>query len=180
VPSSFRIEVAGDGVVFSLDTTGMTNLNGVRQMGSLPANQYVYQIADGFIKKNTTFTITNATAAQLDIYGFSNSKGGNYVLHSMAKAFANASFTIDDFLYASFPSAAATDTFTITWADNTVQTMRRLELVSYLAYRQQVADTRYNLDNYEREIKDIQFIGAADQSVYYQRIARAGAVNQSL
>jgi hypothetical protein len=181
VPSSFRIEVAGDGVIFSLDTNGMTNLSGVRQVGALPANQYVYQIADGVIKRNTTFTITNATAAQLDIYGFSNSKGSNYVAHLMTKAFANASSTVDNFLYAAFPSAAATDTFTITWSDRTVQTMRRLELVSYLAYRQQVADTRYNFDNFEREILDIQFIGAADQSVYYQRwMPAGGAVNQAL
>jgi hypothetical protein len=182
VPTSFKIEVVGDGVVFSLDGTGLTNLNGIRQVGALPSNQYVYQVADGFISKNTTFTITNAQAAQLDVYGFSNSRGRRFVLHNMAKAFANASLTIPSpFLYAAFPSAAATDSFTITWSDGTVQNMTRLELESYLAYKQQVSATRYNLDNYEREIAQVQFIGAADQNIYYQRSNRSqGTVNQAL
>ena len=181
VPSSFKIEVIGDGVIFSLDGTGLTNLNGIRMVGTLPSGQYVYQIADGFITKNTTFTIANAHAGQLDVYGFSNSRGRNFVLHNSAKAFANASLTVEKFLYAAFPSAAATDTFTVTFRDGTVQNMTRLELVSYVAYKQQVADTRYNLDNYELEITQIQFIGAADQNIYYQRANRAvGAVGQAL
>ena len=102
-------------------------------------------------------------------------------MHSMAKAFANASLTLEQFLYAAYPSAAATDSYTVTFADGTVQTMRRLELVSYLAYRQEVSDTRYNFDNYEGEIRNVQFIGAADQTVYYIRPnAAIGAVRQSL
>jgi hypothetical protein len=183
VPTAFKIEVVGDGVVFSLDGAGLTNLNGIRCVGALPTGQYLFQVANGFISKNTTFTVANAQAAQLDVYGFSNSKGNAFVLHNMAKAFANASLTIPSpFLYAAFPSAAATDSFTVTFADGTVQNMTRLELVSYISYKQQVADARYNLDNYEREIAQIQFIGAADQNVYYQRGNRAfgSGVNQAL
>jgi hypothetical protein len=180
-PTNFTIEVAGDGVIFKLDATGMINLNGIRCVGALATNQYLYQVADGFIGKNTTFTITNAAAAQLDVYGFSNSKGGMYVTHNMATALANSTISIDDFGYAAFPSAAATDLFTITWADGTTEQMRRQELEAYISYKQEVSATRYNFDNLEKEIKRIQFNGAAQQSVYYTRFAGAkGTVNQVL
>lgn len=180
-PTNLTIEVAGDGVITKIDATGVTNLNGIRCVGQLPTNQYLFQIANGYIGKNTSFTIANAAAAQLDVYGFSNSKGNMYVMHLMAQALANASLPVDDFAYAAFPSAAATDTFTITFADGTTQQMRRIELESYLAYKQEVAATRYNFDNYEREIKLIQFNGAAAQAVYYTRYGAAqGTVNQVL
>lgn len=181
VPTSFKIEVAGDGVVYSIDGTGLTNLNGIRQVGALPANQYIYEVANGFINKNTSFTIANASASQLDVYGWSEGEGNGYVMHNMAKAFANAAIEVDDFFYAAFPSAAATDTFTVTWSNNKTETMKRIELESRLAYKQQVAATRYNVDNIQRQVRKIQFNGAADQSIYYTRFnAARGTVRQTL
>jgi hypothetical protein len=182
VPTAFKIVMVGDGTVFDLDGTGLNNLNGIRCVGELPANQYIFQVADGYIGKNATFTIANAIAGQLDIYGFSNSKGGMYVMHNTTGTVANATTTVDDFGYVAFPSAVlATDTFTITWADGTTDQLSRLEAEAYLAYRQEVSATRYNFDNYQREISMIQFKGAAAQNVYYTRYAKAsGTVKQSL
>lgn len=182
VPSAFKITVVGDGVVYALDGTGLTNLNGIGAKGALPANQYVYQVADGFIGKNTTFTITNAAAAAtLSVYGFSNSKGKQYLTYNMATAMANASLDIGQFDYAAFPSAAATDSFTVTWADGTSDDLTRIELESYLMYFQEVTATRYNVDNFSRAVRRIQFRGAAEQNVYYlRRQTTKGVVNQSL
>lgn len=180
VPSSFQITMVGDGVTFALDGTGITNLNGLRCMGTLKANTYMFAVADGYIGKNATFKIANAHAGDLDVYGFSNSRGSGYITYNMATALANASLTIDRFWYAAFPSAAATDSFTVTWADGTSDDLTRFELESYIAYKQQVADTRYNLDNFQREIQRIQFRGAAEQSVYYVRPQETGRVNQAL
>lgn len=181
VPSSMKIEVAGDGVIFAIDGTGITNLNGVRIVGELPSGQYVFRLADGYIQKNTSFTIANAHAGQLDVYGWSEGAGTGYVLHNQAKAFANAALEVDDFFYAAFPSAAATDTFTITWSNGKTETMTRLELVSRLAASQEVVATRYNVDNMGRTVSRIQFNGAADQSIYYTRWNRAkGTVRQTL
>ena len=182
VPTQFDIKVAGDGVIFSLDGTGLTNLNGIRCVGELPANQYVFQIADGYVRKNTSLTIANPAGAQLDVYGFSDSEASYYQLHLMAQSFANQSLKVDDFYYAAFPSAAATDTFTITFADGTTEDMLRNELECYLAYTQEVTATRYNVDNYRQTIKKIQFKGAADQSIYYLRRnpVRGGTVDQTL
>lgn len=182
VPTAFKITMLGDGVVFDLDGSGLTNLNGIRCVGELAANQYIFQVADGFIGKSATFQIANAVAAQLDIYGFSNSKGSTYVTHNQTTATLNVTLGLSDFAYAAFPSAAlATDTFTVTWSDGTTDQLSRLELEAYLAYRQEVSATRYNFDNYQREISLVQFRGAATQSVYYTRYQAArGTVNQTL
>lgn len=182
VPTSFRIDVSGDGVVFSLDGTGITNLNGVRQVGALPANQYIFQISDGYIKKNTTLSITNAAVAQLDVYGFSDSMGTLYNLHLMAQAFQNQTYTFDNFFYAATPSAGATDLYTITFADGTTDVLTRIELETYLAYRQQVVTTRYNIDNFNQSVKYVQFLPlAASQNVYWMRAnAAQGVISQSM
>lgn len=168
VPTSIKIEVEGE-VIFSLDGTGITNLNAIRCVGELPANQYVFQIADGRIEGSTSFTIANAVASALDIYGWYNSRGSMFVKHQMQKAFANVTKTIVDIAYASFPSAAATDTFTVTFADGTSALMLRTELEALLAMTQEVSATRYSIDNYERTIKRIDFLGAADQSIYFTK-----------
>lgn len=168
VPTSLKIEVEGE-VIFSLDATGITNLNGIRCVGELPANQYVYQIADGRIEGSTTITMTTAVGGGTDILGFYNSRGTMFVKHQMQKAFANVTKTIVDIAYASFPSAAATDTFTITFADGTSSLLLRSELEALLAYTQEVSSTRYAVDNYERTIKRIDFLGAADQSIYFTK-----------
>jgi hypothetical protein len=168
VPTSFKIEVEGE-VIFSLDGTGLTNLNGIRTVGELPANQYVFQIADGRINGSTSFTIANAVVGALDIHGFYNSKATRVVKHQMQKAFAGVTKTIVDVAYAAFPSAAATDTFTVTFADGTSSLLLRAELEALLAMTQQVSATRYNIDNYERTIKRIDFLGAADQTIYFTK-----------
>ena len=175
VPTSFKIEVLGDGVVFSLDGTGLTNLNGIRLVGALPANTYVFHIADGYIRKNANFSIVNATAAQLDIYGWSDSEGNNFIVHEAAKAFANQDNEVPSpFIYSAFPSVNATDTFTVNWYNPvtrkvTNNTMTRKELEMYLAQVQQIADTRYNIDNHAGRIVSLQLRPSADMSYYFTR-----------
>lgn len=169
VPTSFKIDVLGDGTVFNLDGAGLTALNGIRCVGELAANQYIFQVADGYIGKTATFTIANAVVGQLDIYGFSTSKGRQFVRHEMSRALANVPVTVSDFLYAAFPSAGANDIFNVTFAGGTMQPMHRTELAALLSYKQEVVSTRYNADNWERGIISIQFIGVAEQSIYFQR-----------
>jgi hypothetical protein len=175
VPTSFKIEVLGDGVVFSLDGTGLTNMNGIRLVGALAANTYVFHIADGYIRKNANFSIVNATAAQLDIYGWSDSEGENFIVHEAAKAFANQDNEVPSpFIYAAFPSVNATDTFTVNWYNPktrkvTNNTMTRKELELYLAQVQQISDTRYNIDNHAGRILSVQLRPSADMSYYFTR-----------
>lgn len=168
VPTSFKIEVEGE-VIFSLDGTGLSNLTGIRAIGEFPANTYVFQIADGRINGSTSFTIANAVASAIDIYGWYNSRGSMFVKHQMQKSFANVTKTIKDFAFAAFPSAAATDQFSVTFADGTVSMLLRNELEALIAMTQEVSATRYCLDNYERTIKSIDFLGAADQSIYFTK-----------
>lgn len=183
-PTVFQVEVTGDGTVCNFDADGVTNMNGLRQPGSLPSNQYIYQLANGYVTKNTQFTITNAAAAQLDVYGFSTDEATHYMIYQQAKAFANSSLRIpgNNFLYLAFPDAAATDRFTITWrkGNRTTSPLFRNELESYLAWYQQVTATRYNIDNFQQLISQVQFQPGADQTVYWARMQRVGAINQSL
>src|SRR5690606_12656608 len=98
-----------------------------------------------------------------------------------AQALANASLLVDDFFYAAFPSAAATDTLTISFRNGKTETMTRLEASYRLAQTQEVVSTRYNIDNFARTIRSIQFTGASPQAIYYTRWNRAhGTVRQTL
>lgn len=180
VPTSLKVEVAGDGVIVNLDGAGITNLNGLRNVGALPANQYMFQIADGHIQKNTTITIANATVAAISVKGFSNSRGSMYHKHLMAKIFANANFTLKDFAYAALPTLAATDSVSVTWQDNTTDIVTREELECLIATTQEVSATRYNIDNFERAIKRVQIIAAADMTLYYTKYSALDNVNNDL
>lgn len=172
--TSFRIEITGDGVVFSLDDTGLNNLSGINLVGALPANTYIFHIADGYIRKNGSLTVTNASAGTaLDVYGWSRSPGSTYVVHETAKAFANQFLDVPSpFLYAAFPSAGAADQFTLSFG-RTSDTLYRNELEGYLAQFQDVTATRYNVNNYDLGITALRYLPSADQSVYLQRAQRA-------
>lgn len=182
VPTSFVITVTGDGEIFNLDGAGLDNLNGQGAVGALQANGYIFQIADGWIGKNTNFTIANAAGAVLSVYGFSDAAGAFYNVHAQAQALAGQSLPLDDFYYLAFPNAAVGDRWTVTFEDGTTaQFTDRLELENYLVYKQEVTATRFNLDNYEGVIKSVQFVGALTQAVYWcsQREAR-GTVQQNI
>lgn len=182
VSTSFTINVNGDGVIFNLDGNGMNSLNKIRLVGSV-SNLYVFQIADGLLtNKKATWTIANAVAAQIDVYGWSKVKnGGTYLTYNSQYALAGSGLQLDKFAFAGFPSAAAADLFTINYRDGLSDQPSRFEINSDLGYTQNVVASRYGIDNFGQVIKNVNFVPVAAQSIYVCKYQAAqGAVNPNV
>lgn len=181
-PTSFLINIQGDGVIFNLDATGIAAMRNIRQVGVV-TNTYVFQLANGLINgKNGTVTITNAAAAQLDIYAYSKDIGNFYMTYLIQNALANSGINLRKFAYAAFPSAAAADIWTIMNNNGVTQNAQRNDLNNLIGYTQNEVTSRYNFDNVAPAAVDtITFIPAAAQNVYVMQYQEAkGVVNAAI
>lgn len=181
-PTAFTINVQGDGVTYNLDATGVTNMNGIRYLG-IVSNQYVFQIADGLINgKNGTVTITNAAAAQLDIYAWSKQPGSFYYTYLTQNALVSSGVVIENFAYLALPSIAAADTVTIEYNTGITQVSTRPDLAYALGYKQNINAAKYAIDNIApATVRRVTFLPAAAQNIYamlYQ--GQKGTVNSAL
>lgn len=181
-PTSFQINVQGDGIIFNLDATGITNMNGIRYLG-IVANQYVFQIADGLINgKNGSVTITNAAAAQLDIYQWNKQPGSFYYTYLTQQALASSGVVVKDFAYLTMPSIAAADQLTIEYSTGITQVSNRNDIAFALGYKQNINAAKYGIDNIApATAKQVTLNPVAAQNVYamtYQ--SQKGTVSSSL
>lgn len=182
VPTSFQINVQGDGVIFNLDGNGLTGMSNIRSAGII-TNTYVFQIADGLINgKNGQVTIANATAAQLDIYAWSKDPGSLYMTYLTQRALQSSGISLRKFAYAAFPSAGASDNFTIQYNTGITQINLRSEATFGIQYTQNQATTRYNLDNIApATIDTVTYLPTTDQNVYVMQYQAAkGVVNSAV
>ncbi len=174
VPTAFKVNVAGDGVISDLDGDGV-DIFGVQRIIGRETNGYTIALSDGLIpNKVVDITIANAVAATVDVYGFSREMGDIYVQTLRQSVLANSGANFADFAFMGFPSAAAGDRFIITFEDDTVQEFHRDEITCMLQFSQNEVTGAYNLDNLEGEIKLVNFIPAALQTVYLQRYIPVG------
>jgi hypothetical protein len=181
-PTTFLINIQGDGVIFNLDATGIAAMRNIRQQG-IVTNTYVFQLANGLINgKNGTVTITNAAAAQLDVYAYSKDLGNFYMTYLIQNALANSGINLRKFAYAAFPSAAAADIWTVMNNNGITQNAQRNDLNNLLGYTQNEVTSRYNFDNIAPAAVDtITFIPAAAQNVYVMQYQAAqGVVNAAI
>jgi hypothetical protein len=172
-PTSFQINVNGDGMVFNLDANGCNGMTHIRAY-QRQANSYMYQLADGLLNnKNGSVTIANATAATLTIRYWSPIKTGSiYCTFNPAQALANQGYNLQQYAYASFPSAAATDPFQLTYADGSLDNITREELNVSLGYNQNdtVTTAKYASDNIApARISQLTFTPAAAQTFYVMK-----------
>lgn len=174
--TAMRINVNGDGVIFNLDTAGMLGMNYIRSIGAPQAPlRQMYQLANGLVNgKNCTWTITNAAAVDLQIYGYSKQKNGNlYFTYLTQRNFANSGSDYTDFAYLAFPNAVAGDSFTVVFNDGTVSVVEIFELSADTIYTQGIQ--RQALDNISpARVRMVTFIPLADQNVYllrYQKVS---------
>lgn len=187
-PTSFQINVQGDGVVFNLDANGCTSMSNIRLVG-IVSNTYVFQLADGLINgKNGTVTITNSAAATLTVNAWSKDVGSMYMVYMTQNALASSGIKLRKFAYAAFPSAAAADSFTIEYnetvrgAGRITQVSTRDDLNFGLGYTQNQVTSRYNIDNIApAQIDSVTFIPVAAQNVYVMNYQSAkGVVNAAV
>lgn len=182
VPTSFQIEINGDGFLFNLDGTGLNNMTHIRHINRV-TNTYIFQLSDGLILgKQGTVTIANAVAGTLTINAFSPVKTGTtYFVYARVAVLAGATIMMKKFAYAAFPSAAATDRFTIAYLDGSVDNVGREEVNVYLTNTQgSVFTNAYNIDNIApARIDNLQFTGTAAQTGYAMRYspARGAKIN---
>lgn len=171
-----KINVAGDGVIWDITGVGVNEFATIRQM-SRTTNFYLLQIAGGLIlPKTVTFSITNQTAAAFNVYGFSqnsNSPGYCTAISQVVQAPGGTSFT--DFAYIAFPNAGATDQWIIWYKNGTQQIFNgRDELRALLQkYQNSITTVGYNIDNVDQEIKRVEFLPAATQTVFVQKYGQA-------
>ena len=168
VPTNFQIEMNGEPMLFSLDDPGLTSMTHIRQNSRI-SNTYVFQLADGMVSgRNCVFTVTNAQAAVLNIYGWSPIKEGfNFYEYSRLTTLAGATSSISDFAYLAFPGASATDRWQVSYNDGSVDNLIREELNYDLGYYQGDTSGRYNIDNINpARIKKVYFTPTAQQTYY--------------
>mgnify|MGYP000941406277 CR=1 FL=1 len=182
VPTSFQIEINGDGFLFNLDGAGLNNMTHIRHLNRV-ANTYIFQLGDGLILgKQGTVTIANAFAGTLTINAISPVKmGTTYFVYARVAVLAGATVQMKNFSYAAFPSAATTDRFTIAYKDGSVDNVGREEVNVFLTSTQgSVITSAYNIDNISpARIDNLQFTGTAAQTGYAQRYvpARGAKIN---
>jgi hypothetical protein len=179
-PTSFQINVQGDGVIFNLDAAGVTAMRNIRNVAT-QTNMYIFQLANGLINgKNGTVTITNAAAAQLNIYAWSKEQGNFYMTYLTQQALAASGVNFRKFAYAAFPSAAAADLFTLTYNDGSNQVSQRDDLNFALQYTQNDVTSKYNIDNIAPASLDtVSFNPVAAQNVYIMKYQSASGVVDS-
>ena len=181
-PTSILINVQGDGIVLNLDSTGVTAMSNIRLVGVV-SNTYVFQLANGLINgKNGSITLANAQASTLDVQGWSMDPGNLYFTYQTQQALANSGFNLSDFAYASFPSAAASDVFTLEYNNRVTQVSQRADLNFALQYKQNQVTSRYNIDNVSPSmVKRVTFTPAATQNIYVMKYqAASGVVNSAV
>lgn len=178
-PSLFQINVNGDGMVFNLDTNGLSGMTHIRAVNRATSS-YMFQLSDGLLNnKNGTVTITTGVSA-VTVRAWSPVKNGTmYLTYNPAAALAAQAYNLQKFAYASFPSAAAADPFQLAYADGSLDNVTREELNTYLGYTENTGITRYAVDNISpARISMVTFTPAAAQTFYVMKYqAASGIIN---
>lgn len=178
-----NVKVLGDGTTYDMVAAGITELGVSRQLGRF-TNQYNVVLANGLLlNKTTTITITNQVASAFMLYGSSENRGDRYVKGITQQMIAASGIEFSNFLFIAFPSAGATDQYTVTYIDGTNQPYRREELRTRLQRFQNVINAAgYCFDNYDGSIVKVNVLPAAAQNAYLVQLvnAKGNAADQAL
>jgi len=174
--TSLRIDSVDFGTVLNLDSDG---LDAIAVAGHIDrvTNGYFIQIATGKLEDTKIDIVTlNAGAQTPTLFGLATGRGDAFVQAVGQKALADSGITLSNFSRAYFPNAAAADIFNITFKDGLNYKWTREELQAFLAISNDVlnASDDYLIDNSNQNIKSVQFIPAADQQIYVQRLVPIG------
>lgn len=128
VPSRLQISVVGKAEIMNLDGEGITELNKLGKIGS-EANVYLLQIADGFDGNQLTeFTIENASATPLEIFGGGIDKATQYLSSFQTTVLDGSGQRFAGFEALFIPSAGANDIINVNFDNGTQQPFTALEL----------------------------------------------------
>lgn len=139
---TMSVNVQGDGVILNLDPAGvmaMANINQFLSNASRATVGLVFQMAEGLVNgKNTFWTINNADAAAVDVFGWSKQKLATFWLTYLTQLnLANSGTDYTKFAYIAIPGATAADNFSVLYNDGTMNANITLrELAADNAYYQ--------------------------------------------
>jgi len=170
-----KLTVQGDGVVFDIDSNGLSQIGVIRLLGNV-TNTYLYRLANGLVpQKNVVWEITNSAAQTPNIYvstDQSQPKGSLVYLQAIRQPIVGPGGTdITNFATLSLPSLAAADYINILYSDGTQQSnMTRADIQSMLQLSQNVVNTPvYVIDNYGKRIVKASCQVGTTQTGYIQR-----------
>lgn len=171
-PSLIQVNVNGDGMIFNLDTNGLSSMTHIGAM-QRQTNSFLYQLADGLLNnKNGTVTVTTgASAVTLRVWS-PIKRGTLYCTFNPAQALANQAYNLNTFSYASFPSAATTDSYQLSYNDGSLDNVTREELNVYLGYYQNdtITTAKYSVDNRRpARISQVTFTPGSAQTFYVMK-----------
>lgn len=181
--TSIEVVSAGDGTICKLDSAGINALGRIRKIGNV-TNRYSIPLANGLIVgKNVTVTTTTSAVGAIDFFAYSRQPGQVIVQTMMQEVLANSGFNFTDFFYWASPSAGATDEFNVTFTSGTTQKFQRSEFQSMLSFTQLATNSGsdYAIDNLARVISMLNYIPAAQRTVYLARFTGArGVINNQV
>jgi len=166
-----NVKILGQGTTWDVPAAGITELGVIRQLGRF-TNQYVIPLADGFMPNyQTTITITNQVASAFTLYGNAEVRGSGFIQGGQQVCLAASGIDFENFYYLALPASGATDQITVVYrTDGHNQQYRREEIRTRTQRYQNVINTTgYSLDNYNKEIKKVNFLPTAQQTAYYMR-----------
>lgn len=142
----FRVETQEDGTLHDYNAAAIAAANGFMMQGSQAANQVTLQIADGHIEnKNTTITVTIATAAAIAFFAHSDNAGTIPFTFKNAAILALNPTEFMKFTALFIPAlVAATSRVEVEFKDGHRQTMAVADLLSMSSHYQQVAGVIIN------------------------------------
>lgn len=163
---TISVNVQGDGVVMNLDPAGFDALSNIRQFMSATSRNTigrVFQMAEGLVNaKNTFWTINNADAAAVDVFGWSKQKVATFWLTYLTQLnLANSGTDYTKFAYLAVPAATAADNFSVLYNDGTMNANMTLrELAADNAYKQAI--DQFAMDNIDpARVKLLTYIPSA-------------------
>jgi len=185
--TNVQVKVAGEGVLTDLNSNqSLLTLNDWRKNQSpsvLTAKGYVIPLADGFIKgKNVQILITKSGAGTAGtIYGFSQAYGSNFLQIINQTALAQSGLDISKFVALIVESAASTDKFNLTFADEFNHQAELPEMITDATWTQVQNDqTNLIVDNIDGRYSTFNVIPTATRDVYLGRFVVPGVITNTL
>jgi hypothetical protein len=179
--TSLKVTVFGDGIICDLDTVGLNMLGTQRILGQ-KTNSYLIPLADGLIaNKNVEIIAVNSAAQTPAIYAITMAYGKRYIQSLRQTVLANSGAVFANFSFLSLGNVAATDLINITYKDGLVQKVDpQNELPAILGmYQNPVNTSNYCVDNWQANVRSLQFTPGANQIVHLVRVVNVGNVLQS-
>ena len=174
--TSIKVNVAGDGIILDLDSTGLSDVNSIRKVGQV-TNGYMIPLANGFIpNKVTEITVVNSATQTPVVYGASLQTGTYYIVTRRQILLANSPVVIDKFANLGIASPTDDDEITVTFKNGHVQKFEYEELAFWLSLYTNYTSLNC-IDNTSGFIDQILYIPSTNRTVYITKYLPIGNIS---